>query len=165
MTRRETREDQDLPAGRVHHDPGQQEQEREQDDREHHDWEWRRRIRSNAHAHRVSRVVVAVVGLVIAVGGLILVPAPGPGWLIVLLGLAVLASEFEWAQRVLHFARRKLDAWTDWIKAQAWWVKVLVSLATLALVLAVGYAYLRWQGPPGLLPDGLERWLTSSLSL
>ena len=129
------------------------------------DWAWRRRIRSNPHTHRIYRVVVALIGLVITVGGLILVPAPGPGWLIVLLGLAVLASEFAWAQRLLHFARRQLDAWTDWLKAQPWWVKVLVSLATVALLLGLAYGYLRWQGPPGLLPDSWEQWLSSTLSL
>ena len=148
MTEDPTREDQDVPA---------QTEER--------DWEWRRRIRSNPHTHRIYRVVVALIGLVITVGGLILVPAPGPGWLIVLLGLAVLASEFAWAQRLLHFARRQLDAWTDWLKAQSWWVKVLVSLATLALLLGLAYGYLRWQGPPGLLPDSWEQWLSSTLSL
>lgn len=148
MTEHPTREDQDVPA-----------------QTEESDWEWRRRIRSNPHAHRIYRVVVALIGLVITVGGLILVPAPGPGWLIVLLGLAVLASEFAWAQRLLHFARRQLDAWTDWLKAQPWWVKVLVSLATLALLLGLAYGYLRWQGPPGLLPDSWEQWLSSTLSL
>ena len=129
------------------------------------DWAWRRRIRANPHAHRIYRLVVALVGAAITIGGLVLVPAPGPGWLIVFLGLAVLASEFAWAQRLLHHARRRLDAWTDWLKLQPWWVKVAVSLVTCAFVLAVLYAYLLWQGPPGLLPDSWERWLESTLGV
>lgn len=148
MTGHPTREDEDVPAPT-----------------EERDWEWRRWIRSNPHAHRLYRLVVALVGLLITVVGLVLVPAPGPGWLVVLLGLAVLASEFAWARRVLHFARRTLDAWADWVKAQPWWVKALVSLATLVLLLALAYAYLRWQGPPGLLPDDWEHWLTTTFSL
>jgi len=59
-----------------------------------HDWEWRRKIRSNPHSHLIYRIVVGVVGTAIFVLGLIMVPFPGPGWLVVLLGLAVLASEF-----------------------------------------------------------------------
>ena len=129
------------------------------------DWAWRRRIRSNPHAHRVYRIVVGLIGLLITVGGLVLVPAPGPGWLIVFIGLAVLASEFAWAQRLLHYARRRLDAWTDWMKSQPWWVKGVVSLATLALVLAVVYGYLHWLGPPGLLPDSWAQWLSTTLAL
>jgi uncharacterized protein (TIGR02611 family) len=34
-----------------------------------------------------------------------LIPYPGPGWLVVFAGLALLATEFERAQRVLTFAR------------------------------------------------------------
>jgi len=54
------------------------------------DWVWRRRIRSNPATHRLYRVAVGVVGLVIVLAGLIAVPAPGPGWLIVIVGVCVL---------------------------------------------------------------------------
>ena len=64
-------------------------------------WEWRRRIRSNPASHRAYRTVVAVLGPVVVVAGLIAVPAPGPGWLIVFIGVSIWASEFEWAQRLL----------------------------------------------------------------
>ena len=73
------------------------------------DWEWRRKIRSNPHSHGIYRVVVGVVGLIIVVLGLIMVPFPGPGWLVVFLGLAIWASEFEWAQRV-----RRLPLQSHW---------------------------------------------------
>lgn len=133
--------------------------------REHDDWRWRRKIRSNPHSHRVYRLVVALVGLVIVVGGLVLVPAPGPGWLIVFLGIAVWASEFTWAEQLLHWARQRLSAWNTWMLAQPWWLKALVTLAALAVLGALAYGYLRWQGPPGLLPDSWEVWLRVHLSL
>ena len=41
-------------------------------------WEWRRQIRANPASHRAYRTVVAVLGLVVVVIGLIAVPAPGP---------------------------------------------------------------------------------------
>ena len=56
------------------------------------DWEWRRRIRGSARWRPVYRVAVLLVGLVMVLGGLALVPLPGPGWLIVILGIAVWAS-------------------------------------------------------------------------
>jgi uncharacterized protein (TIGR02611 family) len=129
------------------------------------DWAWRRRLRSNPRTRALYRVLVALVGLVILSVGLLLVPAPGPGWVIVFVGLAVLASEFEWAQRLLHFARRTVEAWTDWVKARSLWVKGVLSLATLAFLLALAYGYLAWQGPPGVLPDAWEQWLRATLSL
>ena len=58
------------------------------------------------------RVAVAVIGAAVVVGGIILIPLPGPGWLIVFGGLAILATEFEWAGRLLDFARRQ-GAWLD----------------------------------------------------
>lgn len=127
------------------------------------DWRWRRKVRSNPHSHRLYRGVVAIVGLVIVVGGLLLVPAPGPGWLIVFLGVAVWASEFDWARRLLHWGRQRLSAWNAWMRVQSWWLKALVTLGTLAIVAAVVYGYLRWQGPPPLLPDSWEQWLRGLL--
>ena len=128
------------------------------------DWAWRRRIRSNPHAHRIYRVLVALLGLVIVAGGLVLVPAPGPGWVIVFVGVAIWASEFDWARRLLHWGRARLSAWTGWMRVQPWWAKAAVTLATLLVVLGLLYGYLRWLGPPGLLPDSLEHWLSRRLT-
>ena len=72
----------------------------------------RTRLRSHPVGRLVFRVIVTVVGVVLVVGGLILVPLPGPGWLIVILGLVVLASEFTWAERLLDRVRRALRRWT-----------------------------------------------------
>jgi uncharacterized protein (TIGR02611 family) len=123
------------------------------------DWAWRRRVRSNPAANRIYRIVVGVVGLLIVVGGLALVPLPGPGWVIVFVGLAVWASEFEWAQRLLHFARERLRMWSEWLKPRPWWVKGLVGLGTAVLVGAVFYLLFLVSGVPGLVPDQATAWL------
>ena len=123
------------------------------------DWAWRRRIRSHPASHRVYRIVVGLVGLLIVVGGLALVPLPGPGWIIVFVGLAVLASEFEWAHRLLQFARHRLHAWSEWLKPRPWWVKGLVGLVTAVLVAALFYLLFRVSGVPGFVPDRAEGWL------
>ena len=64
------------------------------------DWEWRRRVRANAHSRRAYRAAVALAGLAIVVAGLAMVPLPGPGWLVVIFGIVVWASEFAWAARL-----------------------------------------------------------------
>jgi uncharacterized protein (TIGR02611 family) len=124
------------------------------------DWEWRRKIRSNPHAHLIYRIVVGVVGLAVVVLGLVLVPFPGPGWLVVFAGLAVWASEFEWAQRLLRLATATLKAWAEWLKPQPWWMKGLVLLGTLIALAAVFWLLFKISGVPGLFPDGIENWIT-----
>lgn len=108
---------------------------------------------------------VAVVGALVLVGGIVAIPYPGPGWLIVFAGLAILASEFRWAKRVLRYARGRYDAWTDWLRRRHWAVRLgvlvltgLVVLTTLWL-LDVGGMLAGWFG----LDDGWT-WLRSPFS-
>ncbi len=51
--------------------------------------------------HRTRKVVIAVVGGTVVVIGIILIPLPGPGSLVILGGLAILATEFPAAQRLV----------------------------------------------------------------
>ncbi|MGG7507778.1 TIGR02611 family protein [Plantibacter sp. YIM 135249] len=62
------------------------------------------------------RLVVGVVGGLIAVVGLILVPLPGPGWLVVFVGLALLGTEFAWAKRAAAFIKRQLVRFAAWVR-------------------------------------------------
>jgi uncharacterized protein (TIGR02611 family) len=128
-------------------------------DAEDDDWAWRRRIRGNPATHRVYRALVAVAGAVVLVVGLIAVPAPGPGWLIVFVGLTIWASEFEFAQRLLRWGRVRLEAWNHWLHARPWWVGGLVGLGTATVIGLVLWGFLAWSGTPRWLPDRLEAWL------
>ncbi|MEJ7649858.1 MAG: TIGR02611 family protein [Nakamurella sp.] len=125
------------------------------------DWAWRAKIKSNPTTKLIYRIVVAIVGVGIVVLGFVLLPAPGPGWLIIFAGLGVLASEFEWAQRVLEFAKKHVRRWTSWVGRQSWWVKGLVGMGILIVVLAAFYLLFWLSGVPTWLPDFLERPLTS----
>ncbi|GAA4411163.1 TIGR02611 family protein [Actinokineospora soli] len=83
----------------------------------------------------VWRTGVGVVGAAVLIGGIFLIPYPGPGWLVVFAGLAILAIEFPWARRVLDFARSKYDAWVEWLKRQHLAVRLLVLALTGLVVL------------------------------
>lgn len=98
------------------------------------------------------RVVIGIIGTAIVAGGLALIPLPGPGWLIVFAGLAVLATEFAWAGRLLDFAREKVRGWTDWVTRQSLAVRMLVGLAGLALVGGLVWGFVVTQGVPGWVP-------------
>lgn len=123
------------------------------------DWRWRRKIRSNKHSHLIYRIVVGVVGLIIVVLGLLMVPFPGPGWLVVFLGLAVWATEFEWAQRLLHRARTTVKTWNGRLQPQPWWVKGLVLLVIMVAVAAIFWLLFLIGGVPPFFPDSIEGWV------
>ena len=53
----------------------------------------------------VRRIVIGVVGVTILLVGVALIVLPGPAVLVIPVGLAVLALEFEWARRALRRAR------------------------------------------------------------
>ncbi|MEV7970728.1 TIGR02611 family protein [Sphaerisporangium sp. NPDC088356] len=93
---------------------------------------WLEGVRATRTGRLTLKIVIGVVGAALVIGGLLLVPLPGPGWLIVFAGLAVLATEFEWAHRLLEFAKKTLSSWTDWLKRQGWLVRILVGVVTLA---------------------------------
>lgn len=52
-----------------------------------------------------KRVLVAVGGSLLLLLGLVLLVLPGPGVLVLIAGLALLATEFTWAERPLRRAR------------------------------------------------------------
>ena len=78
----------------------------------------RRRIDRRPALRRAYRVSVAVLGGTIAILGLLLVPLPGPGWLVVFLGLAILGTEFAWAKRLAAFTKRQLARFWAWWQAR-----------------------------------------------
>ncbi len=57
------------------------------------------------------------------------IPLPGPGWLIVIAGLFVLATEFLWAERLLEFTKKHVKRWTEWVGDQPLWVRLLIGAA------------------------------------
>ncbi len=54
-----------------------------------------------------KRIAITAVGATLVLVGLVMLVLPGPGILLVIAGLAVLASEYVWAQRMLNYAKRK----------------------------------------------------------
>lgn len=52
------------------------------------------------------RVIVTVVGFTLLIGGVVMIVTPGPGLLVMIIGLSVLAAEFVWARRLLKRVRQ-----------------------------------------------------------
>jgi len=68
----------------------------------------------------IRKPLVSIFGALIIVAGIILMPLPGPGMLIIVIGVSVLASEFAWAQsayeRIMRIARHLLKILQRFLK-------------------------------------------------
>jgi len=73
-------------------------------------------IKQSRPLHISWQVLIFLIGLAIVAGGIILLPLPGPGWLVIFAGIGVWATEFPWAQRVLRWTKQKVQAWMRWVK-------------------------------------------------
>ncbi len=61
----------------------------------------------------MKRSAVALVGGVLTLTGIALLVLPGPGFVLVAAGLAVLATQFAWAKRPLDYATNKAHQGMD----------------------------------------------------
>src|SRR4051812_16620867 len=97
------------------------------------------RIRSNPTGRLALKIGVGVLGTLVVAVGIVLIPFPGPGWAIVILGLAILALEFTWAKNLLDFTRRHVKSWTQWIGRQSLLMRAVLGLVGMVFVAAVVY--------------------------
>ena len=51
---------------------------------------------------QARRIIVAVIGFTVVLAGIVMIVTPGPGWLVIVLGLSILSAEFVWARRWLR---------------------------------------------------------------
>lgn len=65
-----------------------------------------RATRLNELSPFLRRLIIGVVGGTVLLVGLALVVLPGPAFLVVPLGLAILATEFAWARRCISKAKQ-----------------------------------------------------------
>ncbi|MFE5818600.1 TIGR02611 family protein [Streptomyces sp. NPDC056479] len=65
-------------------------------------------VKARRALHLSWQVGVFIIGLAIVGAGIVLLPLPGPGWVIIFAGMAVWATEFVWAQLVLRWTKRKV---------------------------------------------------------
>jgi uncharacterized protein (TIGR02611 family) len=120
--------------------------------------QWRRRIAARRTLNGPYRVLVGLVGGLVVAFGIVTIPLPGPGWLTVIAGLFVLATEFAWAERLLEFTRRHVEGWTAWLGRQPLVVRLAVALLTAAFVYAVLLVTLHVTGVPHWVPGWVPLW-------
>jgi uncharacterized protein (TIGR02611 family) len=75
-----------------------------------HDHWWTRahnRLHANPALSLTTKLAITTIGSLVIVAGLVMMVTPGPGIVGIVLGLAILSTEYEWADRWLVRARQK----------------------------------------------------------
>ncbi|MYS92812.1 MULTISPECIES: TIGR02611 family protein [Streptomyces] len=65
-------------------------------------------VKARRLLHVSWQVGIFIIGLAVVVAGIIMLPLPGPGWVVIFGGMAIWATEFVWAQLVLRWTKRKV---------------------------------------------------------
>ena len=105
---------------------------------------------TGAGASRVIRVLYAAVGLTLFLGGVVMLVTPGPAFVVIPIGLFLLALEFTWAEVMLEKSLEQAEKAKQKAANTTRTQKVLSGTAT-ALAVAGGTAWAVWGDIP-LLP-------------
>ena len=101
------------------------------------------RIRATPTGRLSLKIAIGVLGTLVVAVGVVLIPFPGPGWAVVILGLAIWSLEFAWAQNLLDFTRRHVRNWSHWIARQSVPVRALIGVVGLIFVAAIVWVSVR----------------------
>lgn len=120
---------------------------------------WYRRMRARAAQHPMTdtawRLTVFIIGVTLLLAGAVFLVFPGPGWACIFLGLAVLASEFAWANRAMHPLKRAAARASEIARDPRYRVAVwIVGMLVIAAAVAAGWWYV---GRYGWTLDGMPR--------
>ena len=99
---------------------------------------------------RFYRVMFAVAGGTVTLAGLVMFVTPGPALVVIPIGLAMLALEFAWAERLLEHAVERAEAAKQTAVEASRAQKIFGALATIAAIAAGVVAAILWDIP--LLP-------------
>jgi len=105
----------------------------------------------------VKRFAVGTVGFLVVALGIALMPLPGPGVLIVLVGVLILATQFEWAERrVDQVKEAALRGAADSVKS---WPRLVLSVLGVAWLTGFGILWIVHPAAPGWWPVDDKWWL------
>jgi|TARA_B100000809_G_scaffold194790_1_gene194059 uncharacterized protein (TIGR02611 family) len=98
---------------------------------------YREETRAEARRGVITRLLRMTSGTFITILGVILMPLPGPGLLIVAIGLGILSRDVAWADRLLQIVRRRLPTDSKGRLPRS-------SIATMVALVLAGIAFSAW---------------------
>lgn len=99
----------------------------------------RERTEEAAQRNILVRIGIIALGTLVTLAGVGMLVLPGPGIVVVIAGLGILASEVSWAERLLAYAKEKANV--EGVTAQHPWIKpVSIVLMVLGVAFSIVYA-------------------------
>ncbi len=65
---------------------------------------------------QIKKIIVGIIGFTILFIGVLLIVLPGPAFIVIPLGLGILATEFVWARKILNKDKDKFKKKTNNLK-------------------------------------------------
>jgi uncharacterized protein (TIGR02611 family) len=110
----------------------------------------RARRQRHRQRHRLYRIGFAALGFLVLAAGVVMLVTPGPGIPAIILGLAMLALEFAWAERWLERIVNRVEEAADQVRESSPAKRAaLIALGVLAVAAVIGVIVF-WDVP--LLP-------------
>ncbi len=99
---------------------------------------FRQQIKSNPYGSLLWRVFIGVIGGLITIIGTIFLFAPGPGLLVLLAGLGILATEYAWAANAIRKTKSIAQSTSERFRIPLWVKYLLIAGGALfSIVLLV----------------------------
>jgi uncharacterized protein (TIGR02611 family) len=102
--------------------------------------------------NRLVRIGFGVAGALVLLGGVVMLVTPGPAFVLIPIGLAMLSMEFVWAERLLERSLEQAQIAQEKAAQTTLRQRILGVIAGLLAIGACVLAVLWWDIP--LLPDG-----------
>jgi hypothetical protein len=104
-----------------------------------------------------KRLALESLGWLLLLGGIAALILPGPGLLMIVGGLALLAQQYEWARKRLDpVKKRALEAAADGVET---WPRILLSCLGVAVLVGLGVLWIVDPDVPGWWPLDEKWWL------
>lgn len=125
-----------------------------------------KRLHARLHAHPVTglvtKVVITVIGTLVVLVGIVLSGpgVPGPGLVVIVFGLAILSTEWEWADRLLKRARAWLHRQREKARQMDPVVRrrrIVLGLVAVIVVTGAVLSYLWFYDWPALAVTSWDR--------
>jgi hypothetical protein len=105
----------------------------------------------------IKRYTIGAAGFLVVAIGVVLMPLPGPGLLIVLLGVLILATQFEWAERrVAQVRGAAVRGAADSVRT---WPRIFLSALGVVWLIGLGIVWGWHPAAPSWWPIDDKWWL------
>lgn len=67
---------------------------------------------------QAKRLIIAVIGFTVLLTGIAMIVLPGPAIVVIPIGLAILATEYVWAKKILKRVKSSASSVKGWVSKQ-----------------------------------------------